>query len=382
MVTCPDAVCVCEVSKPPLSPTASSTGGIMSSVIERLREDWQDFKREEQVAIWTTYVVVLVLVWLYAPTAIYLVLGGLVYLAWRRWMIGARCRSVASLEGKTVIVTGGNAGIGREVALELSRRHARVIIASRDVNKSRLAAAGIRSETGGEVLVKRLDLASLASVREFAADIEKTEEKVHILVNNAGVLLPEKRKTEDGHEAMFQINFLAPLLLTHLLTKKLERSTPSRVVNVASLIHWINDFDLGDLDAERIQFKMWRRYGSSKLALMLCTRELARRLRQRGVSVFSIHPGLVKTEIGRDQNKWWSAGTMHDILFSFVFRSARMGAQTAIFCAVEPGLGHESGGYFSDCAPGWANAQSKDDKLAARLCEESEKMLGIKLVTA
>ena len=335
------------------------------------------------MAIWTTYVVVFVLIWVYAPTAIYLLFGGALYLIWRRWMIGARCRSVASLEGKTAIVTGGNSGIGKEVALELSRRHARVIIASRDVSKSRLAAAEIRSETGGEVLVKRFDLASLASVRELAEDIEKTEEKVHILVNNAGVVMMEKRKTEDGFEAMFQINYLAPLLLTHLLTKKLEASAPSRIVNVSSLGHMYTDFDLSDLNAERIPFEVWSRYGTSKLSQVLWTRELARRLRQRGVSVFSLHPGVVNTDISRDQkDKWWYSATLYGILFSYVFRSARMGAQTAIFCAVEPGLGHDSGGYYAECAPGWASAQSKDAKLAARLCEESEKMLDIKLVTA
>lgn len=355
----------------------------MSRVLERLREDWQDFNREEPVAIWTTYVTVLVLIWLYAPTAIYLALCGLLYLAWRRWMIGARCLSTATLEGKTAIVTGGNSGIGREVALDLSRRGARVIIASRDVTKSRLAAAGIRSETGGEVLVKRLDLASLSSVREFVDEIERKEEKVHILVNNAGAAFVERHETEDGHEAIFQINYLAPLLLTHLLTKKLEESAPSRVVNVSSMSHWYTDFDVEDLDAERVPFNAMRRYGSSKLAQVLWTREMARRLRQRGISVFSLHPGVVNTDITRDQkSKWWYSATLYGILFSYVFRSARMGAQTAIFCAVESGLGHDSGGYYADCAPGWASAQSKDDQLAVRLCEASEKMLDIKLVTA
>ena len=355
----------------------------MSSVIEKLREDWGEFKREETVAIWTTYVTVLVLVWLLAPTALYLALAGLLYLVWRRWMIGARCRSVASLEGKTAIVTGGNSGIGREVALELSRRGARVIIASRDVSKSRLAAAGIRSETGAEVLVKQLDLASLESVRQFAAEIERSEPKVHILVNNAGMLPMKKRVTGDGHEATFQINFLAPLLLTHLLTKKLEESAPSRIVNVSSMGHWYNDLDLTDLDCERRPFSVWPRYGTSKVCQMLWTRELARRLRQRGVSVFSLHPGVVNTDISREQRGyWWYSQTLYGILFSYVFRSARMGAQTAVYCAVEPGLEHESGGYFADCAPGWASAQSKDDKLAAQLCERAEEMLDIKLVTA
>ncbi|XP_043201680.1 retinol dehydrogenase 12-like [Amphibalanus amphitrite] len=355
----------------------------MSSLVEKVREDWQEFKREEPVAIWTTYVTVVVLVWLLAPTALYLALTGVLYLAWRRWMIGARCRSVASLEGKTAVVTGANAGIGREVALELSRRGARVIIASRDVSKSRLAAAGIRSETGGEVIVKQLDLASLASVRQFAADIERTEPKVHILVNNAGMLMTERRKTEDGHEMMFQVNFLGPLLLTHLLTKRLEESAPSRIVNVSSMGHWFTDFDLSDLDGERRSFEVWRRYGTSKLCQILWTRELARRLRQRSVSVFSLHPGVVNTEISREQrDRWWYSATLHGILFSYVFRSAKMGAQTAVYCAVEPGLEHESGGYFADCAPGWSSAQAKDDKLAARLCEEAERMLDIKLVSA
>ncbi|XP_037068992.1 retinol dehydrogenase 12-like [Pollicipes pollicipes] len=350
----------------------------MSSYLAFLREDWQEFKREEQVALWTTYVVVLVLIWLWAPTALYLCIGGLCYLAFRRWMIGARCRSNATLEGKTAVVTGGNCGIGREAALELSRRGARVIIASRDVGKSRLAAAGIRSETGGEVIVKQLDLGSLQSVRAFADDVNKTEEKVHLLVNNAGCLLPTRRTTGDGHETTFQVNYLAPFLLTHLLTDKLVRSAPARVINVSSTGHWFTDLDLNDLECERKPYALWTRYGTSKLAQILHARELARRLRQRSVTAFSLHPGVVNTDIYREQRgKWYHSEFLKGVLFSYFFRNARMGAQTVVYCAVEPTLTAESGGYYSDCRRGWASAQAQDDQLAAKLWAASEKMLGL-----
>ena len=156
----------------------------------------------------------------------------------RYWCQGERCKFTTKMNGKTVVITGGNAGIGKETARILSERGAKVIIGSRDLEKSVKVAREIESETGHDVLAFKLDLASFESVRDFANEVLKaTGEKIDVLVNNAGIMWIPEETTVDGHEKQMQVNYFGHFLLTKLLMPKLETAGPGRIVNVSSLAH-------------------------------------------------------------------------------------------------------------------------------------------------
>nr|XP_015222807.1 PREDICTED: dehydrogenase/reductase SDR family member 13 [Lepisosteus oculatus] len=216
----------------------------------------------------------------------------------------ARCKSPVRLLGKTVIITGGNTGIGKATALELARRGARVVLACRNRQKAEAAICDIRRETGNsEVVFMELDLASLQSVRSFAETFLKTEPRLDLLINNAGMMGPGR--TADGFGMAFGVNHLGHFLLTSLLLERLKEGGPSRVVNVAALLHRLGDIDFGtlsthkDLVPHQSAWQNFRAYCHSKLCNLLFTRELANRLEGTSVSCYSLHPGVVDTELAR-----------------------------------------------------------------------------------
>ena len=182
--------------------------------------------------------------------------------------------------GKTAIVTGANTGIGKETALDFAKRGARVILACRDEEKANKAAKDIISETGSDkVVVRIVDLASFDSVRAFAKLINETEDRLDILVNNAG-LGTLYRLTKDGYESVFQVNYLSHFLLTLLLLEKIKKSAPSRIVNVSSMAHDqnIDTLQLDDLELSKEKFDSSKRYCESKLAQVVFTRDLSKKL--------------------------------------------------------------------------------------------------------
>ena len=181
--------------------------------------------------------------------------------------------------GKSAIVTGSNTGIGKETALDFAKRGARVILACRDEKKASNAAKDIISETGSDkVVVRVLDLASFESVRAFARVINETEERLDILVHNAG-LGGSYRLTKDGWESVFQVNYFSHFLLTMLLLEKLKKSAPSRIVNVSSIGHTgPKTIPLDDFKLSKEKYEAFKRYGESKLAQVVFTRELSQRL--------------------------------------------------------------------------------------------------------
>src|ERR1700722_14919040 len=207
------------------------------------------------------------------------------------------------MKGKTVVVTGGNSGIGFETAAALASMGARVLVTARNADKGRNAVAAITQRSGGGGLVQLVvfDLADLASVRRGAAEILEQAPRIDVLVNNAGLVLTDRAETVDGYEATFAINHLGPFLLTNLLTDRLVASAPSRVVNVASTAHRSarHGLDFEDLQAATV-YKLSRVYARSKLANIYFSNELARRLEGTGVTVNSLHPGTVATGWGRD----------------------------------------------------------------------------------
>ncbi|CAM4568984.1 retinol dehydrogenase 12-like isoform X3 [Lepidochelys kempii] len=291
----------------------------------------------------------------------------------RRYIAGGVCKSTAKLNGKVVVITGANTGIGKETARDLAQRGARVIIACRDMAKGEAAACEIRAETGNQqVIVKKLDLADTKSIREFAENFLAEEKELHILINNAGVMLCPYSKTADGFEIHLGVNHLGHFLLTFLLLECLKQSAPARIVNVSSLAHHGGRIRFHDLQGEKC-YNWGLAYCHSKLANVLFTRELARRLQGTGVTANSLHPGTVHSSLGR-----------HSILmtllwktFSFFLKTPREGAQTSVYCAVAEELESVTGQYFSDCRPAYVSPQGRNDELAKKFWNVSCELLGI-----
>ena len=226
---------------------------------------------------------------------------GCIYLIRKRAAGGVgMCRSQAKLDGKTVIITGANTGIGLETAVDMAKRNARVILACRSEERGEKAAVEVRKRSGnGNAVFVQLDLASLDSVREFSAKILEEEPRIDILINNAGVMaVPERKLTKDGFEMQIGINHLGHFLLTNLLLDRIKEAPSARIVNVSSRAHLRANLDLGDLNLEK-SYDAWTAYGNSKIANILFTRSLARRLKGTCVTTNSLHPGVIMTELGR-----------------------------------------------------------------------------------
>ncbi len=216
------------------------------------------------------------------------------------------CQSKAHLKGKTVLVTGANCGIGYETALELAKRQARVILACRNIENGEQAAVKIRQKSGNQdIIFLQLDLESMVSIRLFAEKILEFEPHIDVLINNAGVMYPDYCATEDGFELHMGVNHLGHFLLTNLLLERLKESQPSRIVTVSSLLYKNCDqFDFDNMNSKseaRLSTQPNRHvaYCQSKLANILFTRELARRLSGTRVTANVLSPGMVQTRLGR-----------------------------------------------------------------------------------
>ncbi|KAL7393868.1 hypothetical protein ABVT39_017177 [Epinephelus coioides] len=298
----------------------------------------------------------------------------------RRWIAGGVCRSTVRLDGKTVLITGANTGIGKETSRDMARRGARVVMACRDLTRAERAAEEIRQSTGnGNVVIRHLDLASLYSVRQFAKDFLDTEDRLDILINNAGVMMCPRWLTEDGFETQLAVNHLGHFLLTNMLLPKLKSSAPSRVITVSSIAHRGGRIDFEDLFFSKKKYSSLESYRQSKLANVLFARELARRLRGSCVYSFSLHPGVIRTELGRHVHGWFPLlGALLSLPSLLLMKTPYQGCQTTVYCAVMPGLESLSGRYFSDCAEKEVAPEGRDDLVAKRLWEESARLVGLK----
>jgi NAD(P)-dependent dehydrogenase (short-subunit alcohol dehydrogenase family) len=279
--------------------------------------------------------------------------------------------------GQVVLITGGNTGIGKEAAVGLASLGARVVITSRNEERGRAARQEIVDRSGNDsVDVMALDLASFRSIRAFAGDFLDRYDGLDVLVNNAGLILHRRTKTEDGFEATFGINHLGHFLLTELLLDRLQASAPARVVVVASRAHKgaRRGLDFDDLKAER-GYRWMDAYNKSKLANIYFTRELARRLDGTGVTVNAMHPGFVRSDFGRDGDLGGLYGWGIKYLAQPFAISSERGARTATYLASSPEVEGVTGGYFYKCKPATPSKVAQDDGAARRLWEESEQMV-------
>ncbi len=228
------------------------------------------------------------------------------YYIFRVFLInGSRCRSTVRLDGKNVVITGGNTGIGKETALGLAMRGAKVYIACRDMKKGQLAVDEICAKSDNKnVFIMKLDLASCESIRQFSREYRKKEDTLHLLILNAGVMLTPYVKTAEGFELQFGVNHLGHFYLTHLCLDLLKRSAPSRVVVVSSLAYIPGSLDFNDMQWVK-KYNPYLSYCRSKLANIMFARELGKRVAEDRVTVVSLHPGTVYTEITRSTFSGW-----------------------------------------------------------------------------
>jgi NAD(P)-dependent dehydrogenase (short-subunit alcohol dehydrogenase family) len=283
---------------------------------------------------------------------------------------------VADMTGKTVVITGANAGIGLETAVALAKAGAKTLITARDRVRGEAAVADIRVRSShDDVDVVVFDLASLASIRDGAAAILQQCSRIDVLVNNAGLVLSDRRETADGFEETFGVNHLGPFALTELLLERIKQSAPARIVNVASTAHQgaRKGLDFDDLQSTR-GYSGMQVYSKSKLANIYFTTELARRLEGTGVTVNCLHPGTVATGFARDGDASGILAFGIKVIKPFIL-SAAQGARTSIYLASSPEVAGVTGEYFVKCRVRKPSRVAQDDEAARRLWKRSEELV-------
>lgn len=279
------------------------------------------------------------------------------------------------IDGKRVLITGGNSGIGKATAEELARRGARVAITVRDMEKGKAAAAEIASTTGATTDVEQLDLSSLDSIRAFADRF--SPDRLDVLINNAGVMTGKRLETPDGFEWTFAVNHLGPFLLTNLLTDRLTASASPRVITVSSENYRRakDGLDFDDLQSTQ-RFNSNTAYATSKLANILFTIELDRRLRGSGVTARALHPGVVGTSFAQGPEGSKSMALMMRMLKPFL-ASTDKGASTSVHLATAPDEEIGRGLYWADGDVKERLPIASDESAARRLWDVSAELVGL-----
>jgi len=315
----------------------------------------------------------------YMLTAV--VVGAIIYIL--NYFRPGRCDSKARLDGKTAIVTGANTGIGKETVKDFVNRGATVILACRTVSKGEEAKKDIVADTGtspDKIHVRQLDLGSLKSVRKFTEEFLAEFPKLHILVNNAGVMMCPFSLTEDGFEQQFGVNHLGHFALTNLLLPRIKESGPkTRIVNLSSLGHKsFAYFKMNDLLWKENKYSDLYAYGQSKLCNVLFTKELHKRLADTDITVYAVHPGAVATDLIRHYPKVQAVlRIIYPYGLNLFVKMPKDGAQTSIYCSVQEGIENLSGEYFADCAREKSHKWSYDVDKQQELWKVSEEMTKI-----
>jgi NAD(P)-dependent dehydrogenase (short-subunit alcohol dehydrogenase family) len=282
--------------------------------------------------------------------------------------------SSVNMTGKICLVTGGNSGIGKATAVGLTKMGATVVIVSRNKEKGVTAVTDIIAKSGNKnVELIQADMSSQNSIHNLAEEFKARHEKLHLLINNAGVYLTKRTTTEDGLESTFAVNYLGPFLLTSLLLDILKASAPSRIVNVTSDAHNGANIHFEDLQGEK-RFSGWQAYGQSKLAMILFTHELAKKLEGTGVTVNSAHPGVVRTNFAKNNGGLIMLGFRFLGIF---FISPKSSAKRILYVATSPTSEGVTGKYFSKNHEARSSPESYDDDAARRLWQISEQLTNV-----
>ena len=279
-----------------------------------------------------------------------------------------------SMQGKTCMVTGANSGIGKATALGLAQMGANVVMVARDRARGEAAQNEVKAKSGNNAVdLLVADLSSQQSIRQLVENFKQHYTQLHVLINNAGVFMLTRRETVDGLEMTFAVNYLAPFLLTNLLLDVLKASAPARIVNVSSEAHENGYIKMDDLQAKK-NYRPFRAYGQSKLALVMFTYELARRLQGKGVTANCLHPGFVATNIGQG-GVAPVARPVAKFVLSFLGISAEEGAKTSIYLATSTDVEDVTGKYFVKSVTRRSAPISYDESLKRQLWEESAKLV-------
>jgi NAD(P)-dependent dehydrogenase (short-subunit alcohol dehydrogenase family) len=277
---------------------------------------------------------------------------------------------MADMNGKIVLVTGATSGIGKVTARALAQMGAHVVIVGRNAERTRQTAEELKAATGSQKIDFMLaDLSSMAAVRKLAEEFLAKYDRLNVLVNNAGAVNMSRETTVDGYELTFATNHLAYFLLANMLLPALEKGAPARVVNVASEAHRGKRIDFEDLMATR-GYSIFQQYGRSKLANILFTRELSRRVAGKGITVNSLHPGVIASNFFAKPGLWGVLGKIGGL---FMIGNEE-GAQTSIYLASSPDVEGVTGQYFAKSRAKHPSRAAQDDEAARKLWEVSEEL--------
>jgi NAD(P)-dependent dehydrogenase (short-subunit alcohol dehydrogenase family) len=281
------------------------------------------------------------------------------------------------MSGKIVLITGGNAGIGKQAAIDLAKLGAKVVFTARNLRKGDVARAEIREAADSKQIdFLTLDLASFASIERFSKEFLTRYPRLDVLILNAGLILDHRSETEDGFETTFGVNHLGHFYLTSLLRERLEASAPARILVVSSDAHRgaPEGLDFDDLMHAR-RYRGWKVYARSKLANILFARALARRLEGTRVTVNALHPGMVRTRFARDGDLGSPLQRLGWGLLTPFMISPEKGARTTVHLASSPELEGKSGDYYVRCRPTKPSKAARDDEAAERLWKVSEALI-------
>ena len=284
------------------------------------------------------------------------------------------------MKDKIVLITGANRGIGKETTRALAQKGPTIIMACRHLEKAEPVSEMIQTESKNpHIKVMKLDLASLQSVRNFTKEFKASYQQLNVLINNAGVFCMKREETEEGFELTMGVNHLGHFLLTHELLPILKKTPEARIINLSSDAHFSADLDLDDLHFKRRRYSGIKAYGSSRLATVFFTQELAERLKEKDITVNSLHPGHVDTnmwDLWGPERKWYQS-IVNGMIKLFLI-SVEEGAQTSIYLASSGEVKGITGKYFAKKKMKAASKKCSDIKLQKALWQLSERLTGIK----